>query len=234
MYLLSKLFNQIFKIGRLTVIDVNGRNYVFGSGDPKPAMTIRFHDKSVKRALLLNPRLALGEAYMNGKVTIENGTIYEFLDFCAINMEPTNGLPAFDPLYKLEVLFRSIQQFNPVGRAKENVHHHYDLSGTLYDLFLDADRQYSCAFFRTDNDSLEAAQDNKKRHIAAKLFLKPGVKVLDIGSGWGGMGIYLAKVGAGHVDGVTLSTEQHERSNRRAARPVSPTRSNSISATIAR
>ncbi len=217
MYLLSKLFNQIFKIGRLTVIDVNGRNFIFGSGDPKPAMTIRFHDKAVERALLLNPRLALGEAYMNGKVTIENGTIYDFLEFCAINMEPTNGLPAFDPLYKLEVLFRSIQQFNPVGRAKENVHHHYDLSGTLYDLFLDADRQYSCAFFRTDNDSLEAAQDNKKRHIAAKLFLKPGVKVLDIGSGWGGMGIYLAKVGAGQVDGVTLSTEQHERSNRRAA-----------------
>jgi cyclopropane-fatty-acyl-phospholipid synthase len=96
------------------------------------------------------------------------------------------------------------------------VHHHYDLSGTLYDLFLDIDRQYSCAFFRTDNDSLEVAQDNKKRRIAAKLFLKPGARVLDIGSGWGGMGIYLARVGAGEVHGVTLSTEQHEVSNRRA------------------
>src|SRR5690606_28736745 len=114
-------------------------------------------------------------------------------------------------------LIRGWHQRNSVGNSKRNVAHHYDLSGTLYDLFLDADRQYSCAYFRTDNDTLEVAQDNKKRHIAAKLRLEPGSKVLDIGSGWGGLAIYLAKAGAGEVTGITLSEEQHKVSNQRAA-----------------
>src|SRR5258708_6204798 len=216
MFLLSRLFRTVFKVGRLTVVDWRGRPFVFGE-QPGPDITIRLLDKVTEWRLALNPRLALGEAFMDGRLTIENGDIYQFLDFCALNTERFNGYENFDPLYRIERVFRSLQQFNPVGRAQRNVAHHYDLSGTLYDLFLDADRQYSCAYFRTGNDSLEAAQDNKKRHIGAKLLLKPGSKVLDIGSGWGGLGIYLARAGAGEVHGVTLSTEQHEISNRRAS-----------------
>jgi cyclopropane-fatty-acyl-phospholipid synthase len=216
MFLLSRLFRSVFKIGRLTVIDSRGRRDVFGE-QPGPEVTIRLHDKLTEWRIALNPRLAVGEAFMDGRLTIENGDIYQFLDLCALNTERFDGYEKFDPLYRIERLFRSLQQFNPIGRAQRNVAHHYDLSGKLYDLFLDADRQYSCAYFRTGNDSLEAAQDNKKRHIGAKLLLKPGVKVLDIGSGWGGLGIYLARAGAGQVDGVTLSTEQHDVSNKRAA-----------------
>ena len=124
------------------------------------------------------------------------------------------------PLQRLRDSFRRlmafIETYNPVERARKNVAHHYDLSGALYDLFLDADRQYSCAYFRTDNDSLEVAQHNKKAHIAAKLLLKPGQKVLDIGSGWGGMGLYLAADRQVDVTGVTLSVEQQKLSEERA------------------
>jgi cyclopropane-fatty-acyl-phospholipid synthase len=216
MFLLSRLFKTLFKIGHLTVIDARGRSATYGDL-PGPHVTVRLHDKSVEWALALNPRLAVGEAFMDGRLTIENADIFQFLDLCAQNTQRFQSFSAFDPLYRIDKLFRALQQFNPAPRARENVHHHYDLSGQLYDLFLDADRQYSCAYFRTGNDSLEAAQDNKKRHIGAKLLLKPGLKVLDIGSGWGGLGLYLARAGAAAVQGVTLSTEQLEVSNRRAA-----------------
>ena len=217
MFLLSRLFKTIFKAGRLTVIDARGRTSVYGGDEPGPELTIRLHDKAVEWPMALNPRLAVGEAFMEERLTIENGDIFDLLDFCALNTQRFASYGQFDPLYKLDKLLRRLQQFNPIGRAQKNVAHHYDLSDDLYDRFLDADRQYSCAYFRTGNDSLEVAQDNKKRHIAAKLLLKPGVKVLDIGSGWGGLGMYLARAGAGEVHGVTLSTEQHVVSNRRAA-----------------
>ncbi len=217
MFLLSRLFRSVFQCGHLTVVDARGQRTTFGGAFPGPSVTIRLHDKAVERRLLLNPRLGVGEAFMDGKLTVESSDIYDFLDFCALNTERFSSYDQFDPLYRVEKLLRNLQQFNPVGRARENVAHHYDLSGQLYDLFLDADRQYSCAYFRTDNDSLEAAQDNKKRHIGAKLLLnKPGLRILDIGSGWGGLGIYLARVSGAEVQGVTLSTEQHQVSNRRA------------------
>jgi cyclopropane-fatty-acyl-phospholipid synthase len=116
----------------------------------------------------------------------------------------------------LKRLLRTLHTYNPIGRAQRNVAHHYDLSGTLYDLFLDADRQYSCAYFVGDNDSLEVAQDNKKLHLAAKLLLQPGQKVLDIGSGWGGLALYLARLAGVDVTGVTLSTEQQKVAQDRA------------------
>ena len=216
MFLLSRLFRVLVTVGSLTVIDSRGRQHRFKGRDPGPDRVIRLHDKSVEWAIALNPRLAVGEAYMDGRLTVENGEIYDFLDFCGRNTSRFGSNESFDPLYRLERLFRQLQQFNPIGKAQKNVAHHYDLSGKLYDLFLDNDRQYSCAYFRTDNDTLEVAQDNKKRHIASKLLLKPGCRVLDIGSGWGGLGIYLARAGAGEVHGVTLSTEQHARSNSRA------------------
>jgi cyclopropane-fatty-acyl-phospholipid synthase len=214
--LLSLLFKRIVSVGRLTVIDPKGRSHVF-SGEPGPNSTIRIHDDAVARAIALNPRLSLGEAFMDGRLTVEDGDIYSFLEFCAHNelRLPTSSWLTI--IYQVERLLRRFQQFNPVGKARDNVAHHYDLSGRLYELFLDSDRQYSCAYFRTNNDSLEAAQDNKKQHLAAKLLLKPGHRVLDIGSGWGGLGIYLAKAGAGDVTGITLSTEQHKVSNERAA-----------------
>ena len=217
MSVLWSVFEKVFHVGRLTVVDEQGRRRSFGGDKPGPDITIRLHDKGAKWAIALNPRLGIGETFMDGRLTIENASLYDFLDFCALNTETVGQYEKIDWFYKIEMLFRSLQQFNPIGRAQQNVHHHYDLSGALYDLFLDIDRQYSCAFCRTDNDSLEAAQDNKKRHIAAKLFLKPGAKVLDIGSGWGGMGLYLARVGAAEVHGVTLSTEQHKVSTQRAA-----------------
>jgi cyclopropane-fatty-acyl-phospholipid synthase len=214
--LLSALFKRIVSVGRLTVIDPQGRAVEF-AGEPGPSAKIRIHDAAAARAIALNPRLALGEAFMNGALTVEDGDIYSFLEFCAHNelRLPTSSWLTI--IYQVERLLRRFQQFNPVGKARDNVAHHYDLSDRLYELFLDSDRQYSCAYFRTNNDTLEAAQDNKKRHIAAKLLLKPTSRVLDIGSGWGGLGIFLAKAGAGDVTGVTLSTEQHKVSNERAA-----------------
>jgi cyclopropane-fatty-acyl-phospholipid synthase len=213
--LLSALFNQIVKVGRLTVIDPQGNRRTF-AGEPGPNSTIRVHDAAAARAIAANPRLALGETYMDGRLTVEDGDIYSFLEFCAYNELRVSANSWLAHLYRFQQMMRRFQQFNPVARARENVAHHYDLSGRLYELFLDADRQYSCAYFRTNNDSLDAAQDNKKRHIAAKLLLKPSSRVLDIGSGWGGLGIYLAKAGAGDVTGITLSTEQHKVSNERA------------------
>jgi cyclopropane-fatty-acyl-phospholipid synthase len=169
------------------------------------------------RAIAVHPRLKLGEAYMDGRLTVEDGDIYDFLDFAGINSEVIDGGSWLDAVNAVRKLFRRIRQYNPIGTAQRNVAHHYDLSGRLYDIFLDRDRQYSCAYFATLEDSLETAQENKKRHIAAKLLLQPGQSVLDIGSGWGGMGLYLARAGAGRVVGVTLSQEQHKLSTRRAA-----------------
>jgi cyclopropane-fatty-acyl-phospholipid synthase len=216
MSLLSHLFNRVISYGRLTVIDSRGRATSYGPGNG-PSATIRLLDKRIERELPFNPRLLIGEAYMDGRLTIEEGDLYTLLDILSTGANKLERSFLLDLAYRLQVILRRFAQYNPIGRARQNVAHHYDLSGQLYDLFLDSDRQYSCAYFRTDNDSLEVAQDNKKRHIAAKLLLKPGCSVLDIGSGWGGLGIYLAKVGAGQVTGVTLSTEQHKLSNERAA-----------------
>jgi cyclopropane-fatty-acyl-phospholipid synthase len=215
MSLLSHLFTRVISYGRLSVIHANGQTKIYGPGNG-PDVTIRVHDAKTERHLPFNPRLLIGEAYMDGRLTIEDGNLYDLLDILSTSANTLERSFFLDLAYRLQVLLRRFAQFNPVGRAQQNIHHHYDLSDQLYDLFLDSDRQYSCAYFRTDNDTLEVAQDNKKRHIAAKLLLKPGGSVLDIGSGWGGLGIYLAKVGAGHVTGVTLSTEQHKLSNQRA------------------
>ena len=219
MYLLARLLRNLTRIGRLTAIDAAGRRHVF-EGLPGPEATIRFHDRLAEWLLFANPRLYLGELYMDGRITIEQGELYDFLDWAGRNLQRIEQERRYfraTPPWLAKIV-RYVQQYNPVVRARRNVAHHYDLSDTLYDLFLDSDRQYSCAYFTSDNDTLEAAQDNKKRHIAAKLMLKPGVRVLDIGSGWGGLGIYLAKVGAGEVVGVTLSEEQHKVSNERATK----------------
>ncbi|MBV9523396.1 MAG: class I SAM-dependent methyltransferase, partial [Alphaproteobacteria bacterium] len=152
-----------------------------------------------------------------GTLTVEDGTIYDLLDFFALNIEHAPRHP-LRPLYSgFGNFFRRLQQYNPVSRARANVAHHYDLSDRLYDLFLDKDRQYSCAYFATPEDDLETAQLNKKRHIAAKLLLRPGQRVLDIGSGWGGLALYLARECGVDVTGLTLSSEQLKVASDRAA-----------------
>lgn len=214
--LAAYFFRRLVRIGDLTVIDADGRTHFFSGAEVGPDVIIRLHDRALHRRLMTHPYLAFGEAYMDGTLTLEKGTIYDALDLAARNLGQVDTFP----LQRLRDSFRRllafIETYNPVERARKNVAHHYDLSGALYDLFLDADRQYSCAYFRTDNDSLEVAQNNKKAHIAAKLLLKPGQKVLDIGSGWGGMGLYLAQRANVDVTGVTLSVEQQKLSQERA------------------
>jgi len=214
--LLSHLLNHLIRRGSLRVIDARGAMHTF-SGDPGPQVTIRLHNRALEWQLFLHPRLMLGEAFMKGTLTVEDATIYDFLDLVASNMAaaPTNFLT---PLYNgFGRAFRVFQQYNPLHRARRNVAHHYDLSDTLYELFLDADRQYSCAYFTAPDQTIEQAQANKKRHIAAKLLLAPGQHVLDIGCGWGGLALYLAKECGVSVTGLTLSTEQLRVAERRAA-----------------
>jgi cyclopropane-fatty-acyl-phospholipid synthase len=214
--LASHLLKHLIQVGTLRVVDANGKTHEFKGADG-PSCTIRLHDRALHSKLFFNPELHVGEAYMDGTLTIEDGTLYGFLELCGVNMKHFVRHPMTRVGHGLGRVFRLLHQYNPVGRAQRNVAHHYDLSGELYDLFLDEDRQYSCAYFRSGNDTLESAQDNKKRHIAAKLLLQPDQKILDIGSGWGGLALYLAQVERGsEVTGVTLSTEQHARSTQRA------------------
>jgi cyclopropane-fatty-acyl-phospholipid synthase len=215
--LFEHLLGKCIKSGDLTLIGADGKRTVFGDGQP-PRAAIRLHDKALHRRLAINPRLAVGEAYMDGTLTVEDGDLRALLNIFGQNMKHFQQLPLASFLMGLEASLRYFQQRNPVGIARKNVSHHYDLSDDLYDLFLDDDRQYSCAYFQDPRDSLETAQENKKRHIAAKLMLdRDDLKVLDIGSGWGGLGMFLAQQAGAQVTGVTLSTEQHRVSQERAA-----------------
>jgi cyclopropane-fatty-acyl-phospholipid synthase len=212
--LFAAILKSVVRAGDLRLIDGAGRTHQFGDGTP-PRCTIRVVRRRLDYTLALNPALSVGEAYMDGLLTIEEGTLYDFLEIAARNYD--NLLRS--ALYKLiNTTARRLKQYNPIGRAQRNVAHHYDLSDQLYDLFLDRDRQYSCAYFAGESDSLETAQENKKRHIASKLLLdRQRLKVLDIGSGWGGLGLYLAQEAGADVTGVTLSVEQHKVSQARAA-----------------
>ena len=205
--LFGRLLRYLVHEGQLTVIDATGREHRFG-GTPGKSLTIRLHDKALHYKLFFNPGLYLGEAYMDGTFTVEDGDIYDFMEFAVSNMEKSGEHPLNALLSLADTAFRRLQQYNPAGRARRNVAHHYDLSGKLYDLFLDSDRQYSCAYFERPDDDLERAQYNKKRHIAAKLCVERDMTVLDIGCGWGGMALYLARELGARVTGLTLSTEQ--------------------------
>ena len=206
MLLLRGMLQRIIRKGALTIIGPSGRSYIVGEG--APSVTIRVLDTSSIPQILLNPDLGFGEAYMDGALTFEGGDIYDFLDLCFINLGWSSGTGLMQVRAALRRCFRRISQHNPIPVASANVAHHYDLSDTLYDLFLDADRQYSCAYFISPDDTLEVAQEQKKRHLAAKLLLHPGQRILEIGSGWGGLAIYLAQVGGADVTGLTLSTGQ--------------------------
>jgi cyclopropane-fatty-acyl-phospholipid synthase len=187
----------------------------FGDGTGKP-VAIRFATRATEWAILRNPELTFGEAYMDGTLIVEQGTIADVLE--VVMRQQQDAPPRWARVQWLfRFLRRRLLQFNPRRRSRQNVAHHYDLDGRLYSLFLDADRQYSCAYFETPDQSLDDAQLAKKRHLAAKLLLKPNQRVLDIGCGWGGLALYLAELTGVSVTGVTLSQEQFGVANARAA-----------------
>ena len=213
--LFAPLLRRLVKFGTLTVIDPRGGSHsIEGAGGPSVA--IRLHDNSVNRGLIRNPALAIGEAYMDGRLTVEQGTLFDFLTILVVNRREALLGRSKGPAAIGRKLMGRLRTHNPVGAARRKVSHHYDLKPELFDLFLDRDRQYSCAYFASDNDDIETAQRRKKTHLAAKLLLRSGDRVLDIGSGWGGLGLYLGQEADVDVTGVTLSHEQYELSNARA------------------
>lgn len=214
--LFTSLLKYAFRTHAICVIDAKGRKHTVGDGSP-PRCTLRLKKSSLDYTLLINPGLSVAEAYMDGDLVIEDGTLFDFIEVAAVNYSRVESFPLSKILRWIGIGSKKIKQYNPIGVAQKNVAHHYDLSTKLYELFLDKDRQYSCAYFSTEGEDLETAQLNKKRHLAAKLLLdRKDLKVLDIGSGWGGLGLYLAEVSGADVTGVTLSTEQHRLSNERA------------------
>ena len=214
-FALDTLLTHLVRKGTLVLTDAAGIAHRYGDGCG-PHVHVCLADRRLERQLVLDPQLALGEAYMTGRLTLSQGRIYDLLAILLSNAE-TAGLPAWTrQLDMVRFLWRRLAQFNPQTRARANVAHHYDISGALYDLFLDTDRQYSCAYFAEPGIDLDAAQRAKLRHIAAKLDIRPGQRILDIGSGWGGLALYLAKTCNADVAGVTLSQEQLKIARSRA------------------
>jgi cyclopropane-fatty-acyl-phospholipid synthase len=215
MRLLSTMMKRFVKTGTLTIIDAGGTSHIFGGEVEGPSATVKLHDKKLHRSLFLNPELKAGEAYMDGTLTVEEGTIRDFLHVFALNAANLRGQGHQKRIRTFYKRVKRFHQKNVKSSARKNVEHHYDLSNDFYALFLDDDMQYSCAYYERPDMSLEDAQLAKKRHIAAKMDLKPGQKILDIGCGWGGMALYLAENFDVHVTGVTLSHEQHALGNER-------------------
>ncbi|HTW70514.1 MAG TPA: cyclopropane-fatty-acyl-phospholipid synthase family protein, partial [Acetobacteraceae bacterium] len=216
--ILDAVLKRFIIVGRLTVRWPDGRLRTY-AGQPGPEASLTIHTNEAIRRLVLNPALAVGECYMDGTLTPDARGIYDVLDVLVTNLTANGGkLLMAQVRHKLRLLKRRIDQYNPAGRAQRNVAHHYDLNGRLYSLFLDRDRQYSCAYFPRGDETLEEAQAAKKRHIAAKLLLtRPNLTVLDIGCGWGGMALTLARDHGARVTGITLSQEQLAEARHRAA-----------------
>jgi cyclopropane-fatty-acyl-phospholipid synthase len=212
--LLSFFMRRFIRQGSFTVTTASGKRYTFGDGSGPP-VAVRFTDAAAQRSVLLDPELRLGEAYMDGSFVVEQGSIADALAIL-LRQEHIAAPKWALPTRLMRYLLRRVQQFNPRSRSLSNVAHHYDLDGRLYSLFLDADQQYSCAYFESEDQSLDDAQLAKKRHLAAKLLVDPGANVLDIGCGWGGLALYLAEVAGAHATGITLSREQYARAQQRA------------------
>jgi cyclopropane-fatty-acyl-phospholipid synthase len=214
-WLLRFLLKTFIRRGAFRLTTSRGTQIVFGDGTGKP-VAVRFATRAAEWSVVLDPELRLGEAYMNGSFVVEHGSIADVLAVVLGQNRP--GIPKWAKLqWYLRYYYRRLQQFNPRRRSKRNVARHYDLNGLLYSLFLDTDWQYSCAYFEHPGQSLDDAQLAKKRHLAAKLLLKPAQRVLDIGCGWGGLGLYLAEMTDAQVTGITLSQEQLAVANLRAS-----------------
>jgi len=213
---LHRFLLGLIREGRLTVTYPNSEIRSYVGTEPGPEVAIALQDPSLPRRIVLSPEMGVSEGYVDGHLTIVGDDLEGFLRLAIGNVAAQGPAWYHRPLIILRYLGRRVAQFNPAGRSRKNVAHHYDLSGALYDLFLDEDRQYSCAYFKRDDMTLEEAQEAKKAHIAGKLLLKPGMRILDIGCGWGGMGLTLARDYGAQVVGVTLSEEQHRIANQRA------------------
>ncbi len=211
------MLKAMLRQGALGIVMPDGTHFRYGDDSGAP-VTVRVHDTATVRHLVLNPELALGEGYMNGTLTINGDDVQGLLGLIVRNIHGAPRVWWHKPFLTLRRALRRFAQNNVAPRARRNVAHHYDLSGRLYDLFLDADQQYSCAYFRDPSDTLKQAQAQKKDHIARKLMIQPGMRVLDIGCGWGGMALTLARDHGAHVLGITLSKEQHARATMRATR----------------
>ena len=210
------ILRRLVRRGTLTVIYPGGTTHTYGDGQPPPsAFTLR--TSQAERRMILDPSLAIGELYLSGDIAITQGTVYDMLDVFLSNLGSGQVHPMESAMRAFRTVRRRLDQFNPAGRARRNVAHHYNLGSAFYDLFLDTDRQYSCAYFPHGDETLEQAQVAKKRHIAAKLRLdRPGLEVLDIGCGWGGMALTLARDHGARVTGITLSEEQLTTARARA------------------
>src|SRR5215468_1758953 len=206
--LLRVVLERLVRSGDLRVTTASGSTFSVGDGNGKP-VAIRFATPAVERRILIDPELKFGEAYMDGGVVLEEGSIADVLAL-VLRQRRDGRPPAWARLQWLtRYLYRRLTQFNRPPRARRNVAHHYDLDGQLYALFLDADRQYSCGYFETAGQTLDDAQLAKRRHLAAKLSIAPDQRVLDIGCGWGGLALYLAELCGARVTGITLSEQQH-------------------------
>ena len=212
------LFSVLKKLnfdGTLEIIDSNDKIYKFGNSNPH--VRIRLKNKSIERKLFLNPNLHIGEAYMNEELVVEKGTIEDFLNLITNCYDDFISNNKFYKFYEyLSSIFMPFQQINQLVNSKKNVAHHYDINEDLYKLFLDQDMQYSCAYFHNPNMSLDQAQKDKKQHIIKKLQITENMDVLDIGCGWGGMAIEIAKSTGAKVKGITLSENQFKTASERA------------------
>ncbi|MGE0409553.1 MAG: class I SAM-dependent methyltransferase, partial [Amphiplicatus sp.] len=213
---LDRMLRSLVKQGSLTLVDAAGGRRAYGDG-AGTRVVMRLDDPRLYRALFLNPELAAGEAYMDGTLAFEEGGVRDLLLLFHVNAASFRRGPFRRALHDVVRRARRLQQHNPIARARANVAHHYDLSNDFFSLFLDEDLNYSCAYFEEAGLSLEAAQKAKLRHIAAKLAIEPGMRVLDIGSGWGAMAFYLAEHLGAEVVGVTLSEQQFALAKERAA-----------------
>ena len=213
---LVSFLNNLFKYDGFELIDSNSKKYVIGNPIKEKPIVLKLLDQKLMQKLLINPDLYFGEAYMDGSLVIQNGTLTEFLDLAFKNIGRGDINFYGSVIKKIKGTFRYLTNFNKIVKSKENVAHHYDISEKLYDLFLDENRQYSCAYFKNNNDTLEQAQNNKIHHIIKKLNIQPNQKVLDIGSGWGTLALAIAKETKASVTGITLSENQFEYSKNKA------------------
>ncbi|MGE3146047.1 MAG: class I SAM-dependent methyltransferase [Pseudorhodoplanes sp.] len=214
--LLGTALRSFIRRGDLRIVTARGSTLHFGDGTGTPVI-MRFVDAVAETELLLDPELKLGEAYMDGRFVLDRGSIADLLAI-VLGQDQGGKLPNWaQPQWMMRYLRRRLSQLNRKRRSRRNVAHHYDLDGRLYALFLDADQQYSCAYFERPDQSLDDAQLAKKRHIAAKLLARRGTRVLDIGCGWGGLALYLGQYCGASVTGITLSQEQYKRAGERAA-----------------
>ncbi len=214
--LLRVFLERTIRAGSLVVVDPAGKQHRFGDGSPA-SVRVRFSSPAAERAIVLNPQMKLGEAFMDGSFVVEDGSIYDFLALVLSNDQNARPSRVAALLARFRHLTRHMHIANTKTRARDNASHHYDIDRRLYSLFLDSDLQYSCAYFETPDVGLDEAQMRKKQHLAAKLLLRPGMSVLDIGSGYGGLAFHLAETYGVTVTGVTLSTEQLAVAQERAA-----------------